>query len=138
MRRLMLAFGLLFASIALAQVELAVIVNSESRLDGISDAELSRIFLSKTKRLPTGEVAHPVELSSGPDKVGFYRKVSGKKDIELRKYWATMIFTGNGHPPKQFRSAEDLLHYVTANPGAIAYLPRDAVDDSVKVLRIIK
>lgn len=120
-----------------AQAGVAVILNPQCSLEQISDKDLAQVFLSKTKYLPSGERARPVELTSTESKNNFYEKIAGKNEVELRKYWATMIFTGNGQPPKQLRSVEQVLQYVSTHQCAIAYVPKDAVDESIKVLRRI-
>jgi hypothetical protein len=52
-------------------------------------------------------------------------------------YWAKPIFTGRGTPPKEFASAGDFRDRVANTPEAIAYLPEQAVDKSVRVVQKI-
>lgn len=118
--------------------ELVVIVNPSSKITAIAPRELEQIFLSKIKYLPNGERAKPVEQSSAELKTHFYEKISGKSEIELRKYWATMLFSGNGQPPKQLRATTEILEYVKEHPGAIAYIDKNAVKDSVKIVTVIR
>ncbi|MBT2971101.1 MAG: substrate-binding domain-containing protein [Candidatus Thiodiazotropha sp. (ex Ctena orbiculata)] len=138
MRRAATIFCLLMCFVVEAHSELVVIVHPQTNLDEISDRQLAMIFLSKTKYLPNGTRARPVEISSMTTKNHFYSRVAGKQEVELRKYWATVIFSGKGQPPKQFKSAASVLRYVASKPGAIAYIPRDSISPSVKVVKTIK
>ncbi len=137
MARLLILLCLFTSAAANAYAEFAIIVNPQSKFNQISARDLARIFLAKTKRLPDGAQARPAELASAESKSRFYFKIAGKREIELRQYWATMIFTGNGQPPKQLHSIENVIQYVIKNPGAIAYVTQESLDDSVKVLELI-
>jgi ABC-type phosphate transport system substrate-binding protein len=138
MRSAITIICLLLSFIAEAQSDLVVIVHPQTELNEISDRQLAMIFLSKTKYLPNGTRARPVEISSSATKNHFYSKIAGKQEVELRKYWATVIFSGKGQPPKQFNSVTSVLRYVESKPGAIAYIPRDSISPSVKVVKHIK
>jgi ABC-type phosphate transport system substrate-binding protein len=138
MKKLLVLITMIFAFSSALSAELVVIVHPSSKLENISTKELEKIFLSKTQFLPSGERARPAELNSLELKTRFYEKVADKSEIELRKYWATTLFTGNGQPPKQFRASADILGYVKEHPGAIAYIDKNTVKDSVKVVAVIK
>lgn len=134
MRRLLFLL-LLFIS-SLTANEFAIIVNAQTNIDHITKQELERIFLSKTRRLPDGKRAKPVEVAAAALKSSFYEAVAHKSGVELRSYWATLIFTGMGMPPKQMRSHQQVVEYVKLTPGAIAYVEKSKLDASVKVIAL--
>lgn len=101
----------------------AVIVSKNTEITSISKKDISNIFLSKTKKLPNGERAIPIGLQTKEEEKSFYLKLSGKTPIQLRKYWATMIFTGKGQAPKKIQNIEKIISFVQKNKNAIAYLP---------------
>lgn len=112
-----------------------VIVSKDSTLKEITKQELSKIFLAKTKQLPNGERAITVELGESYFKEYFYNKICGKSLKQLKRYWATMIFTGRGHPPKKMKNTQETIEFVKNSPNAISYLPKDEVrEKGIKVV----
>lgn len=140
----MLYFRYLFISMLLAQAifansSLAIIVSKDSDIQKISKKDISKIFLSKTKNLPNGQKAITVELNDNKYKKIFYKQVSGKSLKRLKKYWATMIFTGKGQPPKKMSNSAELIEFVKNNVNAIAYLPmRDALSSDIRMIMELK
>jgi ABC-type phosphate transport system substrate-binding protein len=125
---------IVFISTTLNAIEFSIIVNPASSIDNITVNELKAIFLSKLKTLPDGTRAKPVEIAITNFKAEFYNSIAHKSEVELRSYWATLIFTGTGRPPKQMNSYEQLIKYVSSTPGAIAYIANIKTNKSVKVI----
>jgi len=140
----MLYFRYLLVSMFLAQTifansSLAVIVSKDSDIESISKKDISKIFLSKTKNLPNGEIAITVELNDNKYKEIFYEQISGKSLKRLKKYWATMIFTGKGQPPKKMSNTAELIEFVKNNTNAIAYIPmKDALSSDIRMIMELK
>jgi ABC-type phosphate transport system substrate-binding protein len=44
------------------------------------------------------------------------------------------VFSGKATPPKELGSAAEVKKFVAANPDAIGYIEKSAVDGSVKVV----
>ena len=114
--------------------QLVVVASQESTLTTLTQKEVSRIFLAKTNRLPNRAKASPLELNNQDYKAKFYRTISGKNLNQLHSYWTTLIFTGRGKPPKSTASIEVMKELLAQNQNAIAYLPAELVDSSMKVL----
>ncbi|WP_428737921.1 hypothetical protein [Sulfurimonas sp.] len=127
---------LLIFSVLTFASEFVIIVNPNMEIDKISKSELEKIFLSKTNTLPDGTRARPVEIAKTKLKSHFYTIIANKSEVELRSYWATLIFTGTGRPPKQMQTIKEIIEYVRTTPGAIAYIEDNKVDDAVKKLTI--
>lgn len=127
-------FLLFVLSLNLYSDTLAVIVSQESSINSISEKDLSRIFLSKTKRFPNGEKAIAIELINEELQSKFYKKISNKNLRQLKKYWSKMIFTGVGMPPKKIDTIPKLLNYIRINPNAISYMPMKEVTNNTKII----
>lgn len=113
----------------------AVIVSSKSNITSISKKQISNIFLSKTKKLPNGEKAFPIELNNNLYIKEFYKRVSKKNPKKLKKYWATVIFTGKGQPPKKMNNIKSILNRVKNNMNAISYIPISThIPNGIKVI----
>jgi len=128
----------IFLSLNLYANTLAVIVSQKSNINTISEKELSRIFLSKTKSFPNGQKSITIELNNEKYQSIFYKKISNKNLKQLKKYWLKMIFTGLAMPPKKVNSIPMLIDFIKANPNAISYIPIEHVNETTKIIMEIK
>lgn len=55
---------------------------------------------------------------------------------QLRSAWDRLVFSGIGQAPVKVATTEEMLVKVANTPGAIGYLWRSDLDDSVEVLQI--
>ena len=124
---------LLICSFA-AHGELVVVVDQSSAIDSLTEEQVAGIFLGKTNRFPNGVKAMPVELDDPQLREQFYGKVSGKSLNQLKSYWATLVFTGKGKPPRVMNQVDDVVEKLPDLPGVITYLPAEEVTESMKVV----
>jgi ABC-type phosphate transport system substrate-binding protein len=112
----------------------AVIVNP-ANTNTISEDDISKIFLGKRKAFPNGSEAIPVDLAEGAAaRTQFVTTVLKKNDQQIKAYWAQLLFTGKGTPPKEVSSDANVKQLVADNPALIGYISSDQVDASVKVV----
>jgi hypothetical protein len=127
--------GLLLVNILCGQI--VIVMSKDAAFDTIKKREVERLFLAKSKRLPSGKKAIVVEPKEKQLKSHFYKKVLRKSEIQMRSYWAKMVFTGKGTPPKQVR-IEDISAYLASHENAIAYLDKSQVTSELKIIMEIK
>jgi len=134
MRHLAIALmaWLLVAGIADAAGGLVVVVNADSGVEKLTREEAVNIFMGRFKKLSSGIAALPVDEARA--KAAFYRSLVGKELPEIQSYWARLVFSGQGSPPRQMDSAEDVIDIVANNRGAIGYVDRSSVNRRVKVV----
>ncbi len=114
--------------------QLAVIVHPDNT-NQLSKAEISRIYLGKTKFFPNGSKAEPINQSVKSElKMIFDKSVLEKSASQINAYWARLLFTGKGKPPRTFNSDQAIINYVANNENAIGYINSDSVDLKVKVI----
>jgi ABC-type phosphate transport system substrate-binding protein len=132
------AAGLLtLAQVASAQV--AVIVNPKSPLASMTQEQVAAIFLGKSATLPSGQTAVPADLpESNQARDIFYSKAAGKSQSQVKATWARLTFSGKATPPKEVPTAADVKKHVAANPDAIGYIEKSAVDGTVKVVLTVE
>jgi ABC-type phosphate transport system substrate-binding protein len=129
-----IAFLLSLASGA-APADVVAVMSSHSLVTALSKAQVADIFLGKVNRFPNGTPAIAVDQSEGaPARDEFYATFAGKSPAQIKSYWAKIIFTGRGQPPKTLATAGEIKKLLAADPQAIGYIERGAVDGSVKVL----
>lgn len=123
---------LLVAGIACAAGDLVVIVNAGSGVDKLTREDAINIFMGRYKRLPSGISALPVDENG--EKAAFYKLLVGKELPEIQSYWARLVFSGQGSPPRQMESSEEVIDLVVNNRGAIGYIDRKKLNGRVKMV----
>lgn len=133
-----LGLALILAAGAAQAEQLAVIAHPSTQTAGISNDALAQIYLDKSKSLPDGTPATPVDQPEGSaQRAKFYQDVTNKDERELKSYWSKRMFTGKGKPPQTLADDRAVKEYVARTPGAIGYVSGSAVDGSVKILLIL-
>lgn len=123
----------LFASAASAEV--VAVVSSKSSVTSLTVNQLTDIYLGRSGRFPDGTPAIPCDLAEdSPLREEFYTKLIGKSPAQIKAYWAKLIFTGRGQPPREVATSADAKQLVVEKPNVICYIDRSQVDRSVTVL----
>ncbi len=125
--------GLSLTNIACAQI--AVVVSAKSPATGLNKEQTAALFLGKSSQLPGAGA--PVLVDQGETsevRKNFYGKVADKTPAQVKAIWARLVFSGKSTPPKEASSSADVKKLVAANPDAVGYIEKSAVDPSVKVL----
>lgn len=114
---------------------IAVVVHPSNPADALTMEDLRRLYLGGITLFDHRERVELLESSN--ERVRFYRAALGMGEDRLKRHWVSRVFAGDpGSPPEEFRDAQDLVRYVATHPGAIAFVPSNLVDGSVKVVRI--
>lgn len=130
MRRFLVVLLLLVST---AHAENVIIVHPKNNLDALAPQAVQDIFLGRTRVFPNGKFALPIDQSSGL-RADFYQKLTARPISQINAYWARIIFTGQASPPLQLPDDTAVLQTVRENEGAIGYVERSSVDDTVRVV----
>ena len=129
---IVLTSSLFLSAFATAEIEVIVHPSNGATLDQDS---IQRIFLGKTRAFPGGGEAVAISASEGsPEEAEFTEKVLSKTPKQLKAYWAKMVFTGKGTPPRQVDSAAEVVKLISANPNLIGFIPAGTGGAGVKVV----
>jgi ABC-type phosphate transport system substrate-binding protein len=121
-----LTLALLLAAAARAE-DIVVIVNPAA--GPISKEQIADIYLARNNAWT------PIDQSAGSSiYVEFYKKATGRDSAQVKAIWSRILFTGRGVPPKELLDSEAVKKAVAANPKAVGYIEKSAVDASVKVI----
>ena len=140
MRRLIL---LIFVSAMLlstaSQAGVAVIVHLENH-EVINEAQLKNLYLGKSKSFPSGADVLVLDVSRpNPARDLFIRKVLRRSEENLSAYWARMLFSSQGRPPKVVTQSQEVLDIVAMDVSAIGYVLTSEVDKNrVRVLMVFE
>lgn len=112
-----------------------VVVGAKSPVANLTKEQAADVFMGKMPSLPGGGAPELIDQpESSPLRDEFYSKVVGKSAAQAKQYWAKLAFTGKGTPPKETGGSADVKKLVGANPNAIGYIEKSAVDASVKAV----
>lgn len=135
MKKILFIGMVLLCTRVFAATDLVVIVNPASGVERMSRDDVTSIFMGRTKRLPSGITALPIDQTAASgDKAKFYRDLINKELAEVNSYWARLIFSGQGSPPRQADNTAEVMEIVGGNKGAIGYVARSAADKRVKII----
>jgi ABC-type phosphate transport system substrate-binding protein len=129
-RKLKLTAGLavLVVGAGMAHADVVVVVSAKSTTTTLTADEISQIYLGKSKS------KKPVETSGTPIRSQFYSKVAGKDEAQVKAIWSKLVFTGKATAPKELPTSAEVVKVVAADPEAIGYIDKSAVDSSVKIV----
>jgi ABC-type phosphate transport system substrate-binding protein len=121
--------ALVLAVLAVAEAraeEIVVIVNPAAA--PLSKEEVADLYLAKSStRIPIDQASGSAIYAE------FYKKATGRDTAQIKAIWSRILFTGRGVPPKQLPDSSAVKQAVAANPRAVGYIEKSAVDASVKV-----
>jgi len=114
-----------------------VVVNKSNQLNELSKAKLALLYRRKVSRWPWGAEVQPVDLDdASPLRRNFIKMALRTTPDQLKIYWIDQKASQNMNPPPSLKTAHEVKVYVTTHPGAVAYLPPELVDDTLKVLKV--
>jgi len=112
---------------AVSAADLVVVGNPAAT--PLTKDQVSDIYLGKSQS------STPLDLAeSSPLRAEFYKKATGRDLAQVKSTWSRIVFTGKGQPPKELPDAAAVKKAVAADPKAIGYIEKSAVDGSVKTL----
>lgn len=116
--------------------EILVIVNPENPIDALDQKQIQQLFLGRMSLFPNSEIKVSAvdQNESSQAYQRFYKNVMNINETKLKRYRAYYLFSGKGQVPKTMDSIEGLLQYVSKNQNAIAYINKQDLKDSVKVV----
>jgi len=135
-RRLVsVSFLLLSLPVSGAGAGVAVVVSAKSAVTHLTPQQVSDIYLGKVDAFPGGGSATPIDQSEGRAiRDEFYATVLNKSAAQVAAYWAKVIFTGEGTPPRTLGNSAAVKQAVAGDPNAIGYIDDAAVDGSVRIV----
>jgi ABC-type phosphate transport system substrate-binding protein len=112
-----------------AMAEVVVVVNPKAAESSMTKDQIAQFFLGKSSSMT------PVDQpESAPIRAEFYKKVTDKDASQVKALWSKLVFTGKATMPKEAGDSAAVKKAVAADPKAIGYIEKSAVDASVKVI----
>ncbi len=124
----LLAVALLgLAAPSQASAQFVVVVNAGTSAESMSKSDLSKIFQKKSRNLPDGTAAVPVDLpTDSAVRAAFSDAVHGRGVSSIESYWQQQIFSGKDVPPETKATDAEVIAFVSSTPGGIGYVSSGA------------
>lgn len=126
-----IGFALAVAGAALlsgtARAQVAVVMapgSSPLTKEQVANLYLGRLIVLHLLDLPEGNATRDT----------FYKKATEHDSAQVKATWSRLVFTGRGSPPKEVADAAAVKKAVAADPKAVGYIDKAAVDATVKVV----
>jgi len=112
-----------------ALAEVAVVVSAKAAESSLTREQVAQFFLGKSTTMT------PIDQAdSAAVRAEFYKKVADKDAAQAKALWSKLVFTGKATMPKEVADNAAVKAAVAANPKAIGYIDKSAVDATVKVV----
>jgi ABC-type phosphate transport system substrate-binding protein len=115
----------LLAAVSVHAAELVVITHPSA--GAVSKDQVSDVFLGKSQAFTPIDQAE-----SSATYADFYKKATGRDVPQVKSTWSRIVFSGKGQPPRQLADSAAVKKAVAADPKAIGYIDKSALDGSVK------
>lgn len=106
-----------------------VVVIGHPSAAAMTKDQVSEAFLGKN---PSVSVVDLPE--SSPIRGDFYKQATGRDAAQVKAAWSRLVFSGKAQPPKEVADAAAVKKAVAADPKAVGYIEKSAVDGTVKVV----
>jgi ABC-type phosphate transport system substrate-binding protein len=133
---LVIGSTVLLRSVIAAGGEVDIILNKTNTVGDLSLADAKKVFMGDKTTWPSGKRITVLMLGSGQaERATVLRQIYKMSEDDLEQYFIQAAFAGKvSAPPKTVASATQMKQAVADNPGAIGYVKKEDVDDTVKAV----
>lgn len=125
---------------ALPPVDLAVIVNLQTRVTQMSAVEMETMFTRTQTRWDDGTPIVPINMPPGSEtRIAFDRAVLRLDPSSVGRFWIDRRIRGLGLPPRHLGEPSSIVRVVEKLRGAIAYVPEELANGArVKIVARVR
>ncbi len=134
---LMFALAVFLASAVYADADTVLIANPAIPEDTLTRSNARLLFSLRRTHWSDGHQAHVFVLKDdNPVHRAFVRQVLQLYPRQLRRVWDRQTYSGTGQAPETVTSPKEMKRKIATTPGSVGYLPKDMVDESVKLIEV--
>lgn len=109
-----------------------IVVIGNPAAAALTKDQVADVFLGKS------QAATPIDQAeSAPIRAEFYKQATGRDMAQVKSTWSRLVFSGKAQAPKEVADSAAVKKAVAADPKAIGYVSKAAVDGSVKVIHSV-
>jgi len=129
MTKFQISIAALLACLAATSQAADLVVIANPAVGAITKDAVTDLFLGKSQAFT------PIDQADSSSAFAdFYKKTCGRDVAQVKATWSRIVFSGKGQAPKQVADSAAVKKAVAADPKAVGYIEKSAVDSSVKVL----
>lgn len=129
MSKIQTSIAVLLACLAATSQAADLVVIANPAVGSLTKDDVADLFLGKNQAFTPVDQADSSAAFSD-----FYKKTSGRDVAQVKATWSRIVFSGKGQAPKQVADSAAMKKAVAADPKAVGYIEKSAVDGTVKVL----
>ena len=114
--------------------DFVIVANKQMAGSSIDKKALKGIYLREVKNWGNGNKIIVVNMEDSGD---FYQNLFGKSAVQMQAYWLNMRIKYSVDLPVTQPDSDSVKQFVASNKGAIGFIKKSDLDDTVKVLNII-
>jgi ABC-type phosphate transport system substrate-binding protein len=130
---LALTFIICFISAEIINAQVVIIANKNLPVKSIDDNSLVNLYTLQSNEVDAQKVKLFYSNTENEAVTKLLQKI-GKSGPELKKIWLKAKLTGNGNPPENAFSDEDMVQKVASTPNSIGFVSSKSANSSVKIL----
>jgi ABC-type phosphate transport system substrate-binding protein len=121
-----------------AQTPVAIVVHPNTPVENLSLTQLRNVFLGEQQFWgDNSRITLLVRAPASAEREFVLKRIYRMNEGQFRQYWIAKLFRAEvASGPKIVYSSEMALELVTAIPGAITFLPANAIVSGAKVVRV--
>ncbi len=119
-------------------LDVVVIAHPSENQSQIRRRTLRAIFGMRMHTWPEGRSITVFMLEDDSLHYAFCRDILGMLPYQLKKNWDRLLFSGTGQIPIVVSDEQEMKTRVATIPGAIGYISREYIDESVSALQVKK
>ena len=132
--RIVAALGLLCAALP-ASADHVLVANTSVDVESLSLNTTRLLFSMQLPQWPDGSAVRVFVLPDNhPGHRAFSKDLLSLYPRQLRRVWDRQLYSGTGQAPQTVADEEAMRRAVANTPGAIGYLSREKIDDTVNEL----
>ena len=133
--KILLISALLVTGVSVPALAAVVVIVHPDNPNTLDENQVRKIFLGKSRAFPDGMEVLPIDQDvNDPSRAVFVKQILKKDEGNLNSYWARMLFSSKGKPPKVINNPAEMKKLIASNKNAIGYIDASEVDSSVKVV----
>jgi len=130
MKKILVLVILLFCNCAYSQV--AIIVHPEVPVDSLTKTKLLDLYTGDLRKWQENLPIIAFDLKPKLEIRNEFFRLLGKTSSRMKSIWLKKMLAGEGNPPAALADEISILRKIASTPGAIGFVSKNIVNNSVK------
>ena len=113
---------------------MAIIANPDVPVDSLTKNKLLDLYTGEVRKWDNNKPIITYDLKPKLEIRDEFFRLLGKTSSRMKSIWLKKMLAGEGDPPMALDSENSLIKKIAKTPGAIGFVSKKNVDDSVKII----